>query len=84
MSFGKNSKCFKRLKYDITWQTPEENIAKTFSNINHHNIFLDQPLKAKEIYKASKLRDIENKLMVTKWERKGERDKLGYKLPYIK
>jgi len=45
-----NSKCFKDLniRHDTT-KFLEENIGNIFSDINHHNIFLDQSPKAKEI-----------------------------------
>ena len=44
-----NSKWFKdNIRHD-TIKLLEENISKTFSDINHSNIFLDQSPKAREI-----------------------------------
>ena len=53
-----NSKWLKDLyiRHDTT-KLLEENIGKTFSDINHSNIFLDQSPKAKEI-----------KAKINKWE----------------
>ena len=45
-----NSKWFKDLKVrHDTIKLPQENTGKTFSDINHSNVFLDQSRKAKEI-----------------------------------
>ena len=44
----KNSKCLKTLRY-VNIKLLEEDIEKTFSDINCSNIFLDQSLKANDI-----------------------------------
>ena len=50
-----NSKCLKDLNIrQDTIKVLEENIGKTFLNINHTNVFLDQSPRATEIKSKTK------------------------------
>ena len=83
-----NSKCFKDLNISQdTIKLLEENIGKTFSDINHKNVFLGQSPKAIEIktkinqWDLMKLinfctakETIKKKIQPTEWEKMVEND----------